>query len=145
MKPTSSAEVSVTEDQSSAEVGLTVRPETWNDLVVEIVDQAGQPLPGVTVQSGGFGGSGNAPTGETDAAAVEITSVKSNFVTGRRYARMSVGVTEENGHAGGGFRPGDEAVVAACCGALLNGCGTPGFRDVETLESLVDFFVLGHL
>jgi len=49
-------------------VVLTVPEEGWGDLIVEVVDKDGRPLPGVTVRSGGFGPVGNAPTGETDAA-----------------------------------------------------------------------------
>ena len=61
-------EVTIVDGQAEAKVVLTVGEEAWGDLIVEVVDKAGQPLPGVTVRSGGFGPVGNAPTGETDAA-----------------------------------------------------------------------------
>jgi len=61
-------ELTVVDGQAKAEVVLAVPDEGWGDLIVEVVDKGGRPLPGVTVLSGGFGVSGNAPTGETDAA-----------------------------------------------------------------------------
>ncbi len=61
-------EVTVADGQTEAKVVLTVPKEGWGDLIVEVVDKDGRPLPGVTVRSGGFGPVGNAPTGETDAA-----------------------------------------------------------------------------
>jgi len=61
-------ELTVVEGQVEAKVVLAVPDEGWGDLIVEIVDKGGRPLSGVTVLSGGFGVSGNAPTGETDAA-----------------------------------------------------------------------------
>ena len=61
-------EITVADGQTEAEVVLTIREEAWGDLIVEVVDKGGRPLPGVTVRSGGFGPVGNAPTGETDAA-----------------------------------------------------------------------------
>lgn len=61
-------ELTVEDGQAKAEVTLTVPEEGWGDLIVEVVDKSGQPLAGVTVLSGGFGVSGNAPTGQTDDA-----------------------------------------------------------------------------
>ena len=61
-------ELTVADGQAEAEVMLTVPDEGWGDLIVEVADKNGQPLSGVTVLSGGFGVSGNAPTGKTDDA-----------------------------------------------------------------------------
>lgn len=61
-------DVTIVDGQTEAKVVLTVPEEGWGDLIVEVVDKGGRPLPGVTVRSGGFGPVGNAPTGETDAA-----------------------------------------------------------------------------
>jgi beta-lactamase regulating signal transducer with metallopeptidase domain/protocatechuate 3,4-dioxygenase beta subunit len=66
--PVPRTKVTVVDGQAETEVVLTFPAEVLSDLIVEVLDKGGQPLPGVTVRSGGFGPVGNAPTGETDAA-----------------------------------------------------------------------------
>ncbi len=62
------AEVTVAEGETADEVVLMIRKAGWGNLIVEVVDKGGRPMPGVTVRSGGFGSVGNAPTAETDVA-----------------------------------------------------------------------------
>lgn len=62
------AEATVAEGETADEVVLAIRKAGWGNLIVEVVDKGGRPMPGVTVRSGGFGSVGNAPTAETDVA-----------------------------------------------------------------------------